>query len=63
MIAECYLGDCREVIKALPAREYCIVTDPPFNVGYHYGKYHDRMEESEYLTMLRSIVTYFGGGT
>ena len=25
-----------------------IVTDPPFNIGYHYDEYHDRMPEDEY---------------
>lgn len=62
MITECYLGDCNEVIKTLPPRRYCVVTDPPFNVGYHYGQYHDRMGESEYLSMIRSVVTRFEGG-
>lgn len=29
-----------------------VVTDPPFNIGYHYGKYKDRMPEKEYFTMI-----------
>lgn len=33
-----------------------IVTDPPFNIGYHYGKYDDKMEESEYFNKISSIV-------
>jgi DNA modification methylase len=32
-----------------------IVTDPPFNVGYHYNTYKDKMNHNEYLEMLGSI--------
>lgn len=35
-----------------------IVTDPPFNVGYHYNEYKDSMPEEDYYTML---VTLFNG--
>ena len=34
------------------AKNPIIVTDPPFNVGYHYDEYADRMEKSDYLDML-----------
>jgi len=33
-----------------------IVTDPPFNIGYHYGTYKDDMEEQEYYKMLANII-------
>lgn len=32
-----------------------IVTDPPFNVGYHYKGYSDRLSESDYYAMLAEI--------
>ena len=32
-----------------------VVTDPPFNIGYHYGKYHDRMPENDYYNWLAEI--------
>jgi len=32
-----------------------IVTDPPFNVGYHYNKYKDNMDEEEYYLMLYDV--------
>lgn len=35
----------------------CIVTDPPFNIGYHYKTYKDKMKEDEYYEMLRQIFT------
>ena len=34
-----------------------VVSDPPFNVGYHYNKYSDSMKDDEYYKML---VTLFG---
>lgn len=35
--------------------KYCVVTDPPFNVGYHYNEYNDRKEEGEYYQWLQDI--------
>lgn len=32
-----------------------VVTDPPFNVGYHYNGYSDRMDEGEYYAMLAEV--------
>ena len=32
-----------------------IVTDPPFNVGYHYNTYKDKMSEQEYLYFLNQV--------
>lgn len=36
-----------------------IVTDPPFNIGYHYGKYKDRKPEAEYYQDLAHIFTEY----
>lgn len=33
-----------------------IVTDPPFNIGYRYRSYRDRMDEGEYLAMLAGLI-------
>lgn len=33
-----------------------IVTDPPFNIGYKYRTYKDRMPESEYYEMLKKLI-------
>jgi DNA modification methylase len=33
-----------------------IVTDPPFNIGYKYNTYKDRLKEDEYYDMLKSIL-------
>lgn len=37
-------------------QNFCIVTDPPYNVGYHYEDYDDNMEESSYYSMLSRII-------
>lgn len=34
----------------------CVVTDPPFNIGYHYNEYKDNMKDNEYYQMLVNIV-------
>ena len=35
--------DCEELLKN---RKVVIVTDPPFNIGYHYNSYKDKMKEN-----------------
>ena len=32
-----------------------VVTDPPFNVGYHYRGYRDRMSETDYYAMIAEV--------
>lgn len=55
------LGDCADIVPDLCAeltsqgRSICIVTDPPFNVGYHYKNYKDNMPEEEYYNWLKTI--------
>ena len=46
----------REIVKD---KVTVIVTDPPFNIGYHYKSYKDNMREDEYLDFLRQVL---GGG-
>lgn len=56
-----YLGDCMDLIYGgIEAVVYegltpVVVTDPPFNIGYHYHGYKDRMSESSYYEMLAEI--------
>lgn len=40
-------------------KKVCIVTDPPFNVGYHYNKYKDNLSENEYYEFLEEIFTMY----
>lgn len=50
-------GDCREVLPSIirEAETPIIVSDPPFNVGYHYDEYEDKMEETEYYDFMKEI--------
>jgi len=48
---EIYVGDARELLPCLPAG--LTVTDPPYNVGYGYDEYTDRMPDHEYQEMMR----------
>lgn len=33
-----------------------IVTDPPFNIGYHYNEYKDKMQDDSYYEMLSGLL-------
>lgn len=48
-------GDCREILKKLDLQKAIIVSDPPFNIGYHYGTYKDNLNEDEYIAMLKEV--------
>ena len=56
---ELRLGDCLETLKNIPDKAI-FVSDPPFNIGYKYNTYKDRMKEADYFKWLAKI---FGGGT
>ena len=45
-----YLGDCVEVMRALPAASVsAIVTSPPYNLGIRYRTYADALPRERYL--------------
>ena len=50
-------GNCLEELPKIKAQhdKMVIVTDPPFNVGYHYNSYKDNMNFSEYYDMLGRV--------
>lgn len=53
-------GDCMEHIGSFIGMENAvIVTDPPFNIGYHYSGYSDKMDEKKYYQMLTFLVKNF----
>ena len=35
--------------------EGLVITDPPYNQGYHYNKYKDKLSENEYIDLLSKI--------
>lgn len=47
------MNDVREIENVV------VVTDPPFNIGYHYDTYSDKMPEADYLKMLSQIASTF----
>jgi len=54
-------GDCLELLGGGIERMIyqgltpVVVTDPPFNIGYHYGRYTDRMPEGDYFDWLVEV--------
>jgi site-specific DNA-methyltransferase (adenine-specific) len=57
---ELILGDALEELPKIKVKEkkFVIITDPPFNVGYHYNTYKDNMGSEEYYEMLASVFQY-----
>lgn len=57
-----YNCDCLKLINSEKLNELkvCIVTDPPFNIGYKYNKYKDNMDSGAYYEMLKSVLTTNG---
>jgi DNA modification methylase len=50
-------ADCRDVLPTITEPHF-LVSDPPYNQGYHYDSYDDAMPKDEYQDML---VKAFGG--
>lgn len=52
-----YNGDCLEILHKTikDIKNPVIVSDPPFNIGYHYETYNDKKEENEYFEWLSEI--------
>lgn len=58
---ELYKGDCLEIMTTLikiGVEEDCIITDPPYNMKYHYNEYKDNMPEEEYLDWLITVLDF-----
>jgi len=49
-----YHGDCRDILPQL--ERGLMVTDPPYNMGYHYDVYHDALEAPEYWAFLFDVL-------
>jgi DNA modification methylase len=47
-------GDCIEILgKVKEPFADLIFADPPFNIGYKYDKYHDKVEKNNYISWTR----------
>jgi len=49
-----YHGDCRAILPTL--ERGLMVTDPPYNIGYHYNEYGDALDDVEYWAFLQSVL-------
>ncbi|MGC9193754.1 MAG: DNA-methyltransferase [Thermoplasmata archaeon] len=47
-------GDCLDILPTITGK-FIIVTDPPFNIGYHYNSYNDNLRADEYYKMLGEV--------
>lgn len=54
-----YNQDCKlcldDIIQEYQGRKIIIVSDPPFNIGYKYNSYKDKLKENEYLEFMYQI--------
>lgn len=52
-------ADCSNILSSLidVSNNPIIVTDPPFNIGYHYKTYKDKLNEEVYLEGLCKILS------
>lgn len=50
--------DCQTIFHDIISQveKPIIVTDPPFNIGYHYNTYKDKLNEAEYIEGLCSLL-------
>lgn len=48
-------GDCLEEIKQINTNNCIFVSDPPFNIKYHYKNYSDNKKENVYYKWLSNI--------
>ena len=52
-----YNGNCMDVLKQINITDNAIVvTEPPFNIGYHYNQYKDNMDDAQYYGMLTFLL-------
>ena len=51
-------GDCIEILSKV-RRPFAdlIFADPPFNIGYKYDKYHDKLKRDQYIAWTRDWIT------
>ena len=54
-----YNEDCQDILphilENIDRKKVIFVSDPPFNIGYHYNSYKDNLNEEEYYECLESI--------
>ena len=60
MKIELYNDDCLKILPKIisEVKNPVIVTDPPFNIGYHYDNYKDDMDEDAYYQWLSDVFSF-----
>ena len=48
-------GDCLEVLPTFDLDSAYLMSDPPYNQGYHYDNYEDNLDEEEYRQLLYDV--------
>ena len=52
-----FLGDSIEllphILEKVDREKVILVSDPPFNVNYHYNTYKDNLDEEEYFEIAK----------
>lgn len=52
------VGDCVENMRQIPSESVdLIITDPPYNVGLHYGGYNDNLNRDKYFEWCKVWLT------
>lgn len=58
-------ADCTSYLKSnefkdlIKNKKVCVITDPPFNMNYHYNTYKDNLKEQEYIEMLKGVLSLY----
>lgn len=47
-------GDCLEVLPKIKG-DFYVMSDPPYNQGYHYDQYTDNLDEQDYRDLLYGV--------
>ncbi len=65
LTVELFCGDCRDVLEGermrgmVEGKTAIIVSDPPFNIGYHYDGYADRLTDADYYSLLTDVFSRY----
>lgn len=46
-------------LNLVKTRKVVIITDPPFNINYHYKTYKDNLSEEDYYSMLDDLLSMY----
>lgn len=53
-----FLGDCQEllphILEKVDRSKVILVSDPPFNVGYHYNTYKDNLDDKRIIERIEN---------